>query len=199
MSTPTKRERTRSHVARTAHSLFERDGFEAVTMEQIAAEAGVARGTLYNHFPVKEAVLIEWMHAQLGEDLGPLMAQAMARPTFTARLAVLVESSARWWERHRQYAAPYVRFRFQQVRDAQGSALSDMATAYTELIAHAQGRGEIRNDEPAQRLAGYLHFLYLYALLSWIEDGDLSLAEELGRACEFFMRGARLPRGRRRT
>jgi AcrR family transcriptional regulator len=191
MPAPSKRERTRRHIAMTAHALFERHGFEAVTMEQIAAEAGIVRGTLYNHFPVKEAVLVEWMHAQLAEDLVPLMADVMARPSFAARVATVLDSSAQWWERHRQYAAPYVRFRFQQVRDAdQGSTASDMTTTYALLLDHAQQNGEVRDDEPAQRLASYLHFLYLHALLAWIGDEDLSLADELAHAFEFFMQGA---------
>lgn len=159
-------------------------------MEQIASEAGIVRGTLYNHFPVKEAVLAEWMHEQLAEDLVPLMTQAMERPTFIARVAMLLELSAQWWERHRQYAAPYVRFRFQQVRDDRNGSASDMTAAYAELLSHAQERGEIRDDEPARHLAGYLHFLYLYALLTWIEDKDVSLADELARVLKFFMTGA---------
>lgn len=192
MPAPTKRERTRRHIARTAHALFERHGFEAVTMEQIATEAGVVRGTLYNHFPVKEAVLVEWMHAQLAEDLVPLMSQVMAQATFAARVAMLLDSSARWWEQHRQYAAPYVRFRFQQVRDAdRGSTASDMIATYAQLLAHAQANGEVRDDESSARLASYLHFLYLHALLAWIGDEDLSLADELAHAFKFFMQGAK--------
>lgn len=36
------------HLASTAGALFEAHGFEAVTMEQTAAKADVAKGTLYN-------------------------------------------------------------------------------------------------------------------------------------------------------
>jgi len=191
MSGSTKRERTRGTIARTAHALFERHGFEAVTMEQIAAESGVVRGTLYNHFPVKEAVLVEWMHARLAEDLAPLVAQIMAKPTFAARIAVLQESSTLWWERHRQYAAPYVRFRFQQVRESdRGNTASDMIATYAQLLSHAQATGEVRDDEPPLRLASYLHFLYLHALLAWIGDEELSLADEIAHAFGFFMQGA---------
>lgn len=50
-----KRLQTLNHLASAAMRLFERDGFKAVTMERIAAEADVAKGTLYNHFPTKEA------------------------------------------------------------------------------------------------------------------------------------------------
>ncbi|MGO4777637.1 TetR/AcrR family transcriptional regulator, partial [Lysobacter sp. 2RAB21] len=51
-----KRQHTRDRIAQTAFELFETHGYDAVTMDQIAIAADVARGTLYNHFAVKEAV-----------------------------------------------------------------------------------------------------------------------------------------------
>ncbi|RPE79880.1 TetR/AcrR family transcriptional regulator [Vulcaniibacterium tengchongense] len=186
-----KRQRTRTQIADAAAALFERYGYEAVTMEQIAAEAGVARGTLYNHFAVKEAVLAEWMHARLAQDLAPLMAQALAKPSFAARVATVLEASAQWWEDHRQYAAPYLRFRFQAVRDgAGGHDGSDLVAAYAGLIDAAQRSREIRDDVPPVRLARYLHFLYLSALLAWLGDADASLQAEFAHALEFFLQGA---------
>jgi hypothetical protein len=53
-----RRERKRlqqlDHLADTAWTLFEAEGYEAVTMERIAAEADVAKATLYKHFPAKD-------------------------------------------------------------------------------------------------------------------------------------------------
>jgi hypothetical protein len=84
-----------------------------------------------------------------------------------------------------------VRFRFQQVRDAEERhTSSDMTTAYIELLSQVQRQGEVRDDEPVQRLASYLHFLYLHALLAWVSDQELSLADELAHAFKFFLRGA---------
>ncbi|WP_265921319.1 TetR/AcrR family transcriptional regulator [Cupriavidus nantongensis] len=187
-----KRKQTRDRIAATAHALFERDGYEAVTMEQIAAEADVARGTLYNHFPVKEAVLVHWMHNQLQEDLQAAVGDyVLSRETFVARVATLWHGSASWWEHHRQYAAPYIRFRFQQVRDGmEQQTSSDMLSLYVQLIEHAQQAAEIRSDAAAERLAHYLHFLYLGAVMTWLSDADVGLEDELGKALDFFMQGA---------
>ena len=77
MAEPGRRERKRQekldHIAETAHRLFEAHGYEAVTMEQLAVAADVAKGTLYSHFPVKEAVLAHWLHMQLEQDLEQLL------------------------------------------------------------------------------------------------------------------------------
>lgn len=189
--TARKRRQTRDHIAATAHALFERDGYEAVTMEQIAVQADVARGTLYNHFPVKEAVLAHWMHAQLEADLGTLVAAVMGRDSFHSRVATLLDASAQWWENHRHYAAPYIRFRFQQVRDAdEEQHSSDLIPLYARLIADAQQAGELRQDASPDRLALYLHFLYLASVMTWLGKPGIPLAQEFSHALTFFVQGA---------
>lgn len=187
-----KRKRTTDHIAAVASTLFERHGYEAVTMEQIATEADVARGTLYNHFPVKDAVLAHGIHVQLAQDLEPLMQEVLSRGSFVSRLATLLEASARWWEEHRQYAVPYLRYRFQEVRDGRPGdpPSSGMIAVYTRLIAEAQEVKEVRADAPPDRLAHYLHFLYLGAVMAWLGGDEAALSDELAKVLEFFMEGA---------
>ncbi|OGP69513.1 MAG: hypothetical protein A2Y80_06135 [Deltaproteobacteria bacterium RBG_13_58_19] len=59
--------RTREILA-AARSLLEQGGVEGLTMDGIAAAAGVAKGTLYLYFPSKEE-LIQEMLSQAGENL----------------------------------------------------------------------------------------------------------------------------------
>jgi len=48
----------RDHLMATAWRLFCRDGYRAVGIDLILAEAGVAKMTLYNHFASKEDLII---------------------------------------------------------------------------------------------------------------------------------------------
>lgn len=50
---------TKEKLLRAALQIGARDGLEAATTAAIAAEAGVAEGTLYRHFPSKDDLLIE--------------------------------------------------------------------------------------------------------------------------------------------
>ena len=50
---------TKDKLLRAALRIGARDGLEAVTTAAIAAEAGVAEGTLYRHFSSKDDLLIE--------------------------------------------------------------------------------------------------------------------------------------------
>jgi TetR/AcrR family transcriptional regulator, mexJK operon transcriptional repressor len=46
----------RAQILAGAVTTFMREGFAATSMEQIAKEAGVSKGTLYNHFDSKQAL-----------------------------------------------------------------------------------------------------------------------------------------------
>ena len=45
---------------RKAIELFESEGYENTTVQQISEAVGVAKGTFFNHFPGKEHVVSEW-------------------------------------------------------------------------------------------------------------------------------------------
>jgi AcrR family transcriptional regulator len=69
---PTKKElvtefRTREILA-AARNLLEQGGVEGLTMDGIAAAAGVAKGTIYLYFPSKEELLQELL-SHVGEDI----------------------------------------------------------------------------------------------------------------------------------
>ena len=49
-------EAKRSQILRGARAVFMRDGFDATSMEQVARQADVSKGTLYNYFDGKEAL-----------------------------------------------------------------------------------------------------------------------------------------------
>lgn len=58
--------RTRAGLLRGAAAAFAADGLRGTTMQAIAAAAGVAKATLYNHFRTKDDVVRALLTAELG-------------------------------------------------------------------------------------------------------------------------------------
>jgi AcrR family transcriptional regulator len=52
-----KKEETKRKIFEAATKLFAHKGFEATTIDEIAAEADVSKGTFFNYFPKKEAII----------------------------------------------------------------------------------------------------------------------------------------------
>ena len=192
-SDPGRRERKRllqlDHLAATAWALFDAEGYEAVTMERIAAVADVAKGTLYKHFPVKEALLRHRFHRELREGLERLQPVVLAEAPGAARLRRFFDLSAQWSERHRETLLPYVRFRLAEPCHGDDSQRSGLAQVFTGLIADGQGAGGFRTDIGAEVLANYLEFLYLASLLRWLTGATPVLQAEFERMLAVFLGG----------
>ncbi|OGR84077.1 MAG: hypothetical protein A3J74_11080 [Elusimicrobia bacterium RIFCSPHIGHO2_02_FULL_57_9] len=62
---PTKSEKTIAAILSAAEQLFLAKNYADVTMDQIAQGSGVTKGALYHHFPSKEGLYQQMMHASL--------------------------------------------------------------------------------------------------------------------------------------
>ncbi|MCA8428752.1 TetR/AcrR family transcriptional regulator [Burkholderia seminalis] len=193
-----KRIQMLAHLAATAARLFDAHGYEAVTMEQIAAEADVAKRTLYNHFPTKEAVLAHWLEGELARDLAPLQRDVARRRTFASRIGCVLDASAAWCERHPAYLLAYLRHRLLSIGAAEpesaGQNGSDIARVWQQLIVAAQQAGELNGTLRADQLATWFHHLYLAAMLRWLTVPGLSLKREFQSVAKLFIKGAEAKR-----
>lgn len=71
-----KKTATRGRIRASALRLFREQGYDATTVEQIAAAAGVSHMTFFRYFPAKEDVV-------LSDDYDPLIASAIAQTPAT--------------------------------------------------------------------------------------------------------------------
>jgi AcrR family transcriptional regulator len=57
-------QRARAHALNVASDLFYRSGVRAVGMEEIVAKSGVAKTTIYRHFPTKDALIAAFLEKE---------------------------------------------------------------------------------------------------------------------------------------
>jgi TetR/AcrR family transcriptional regulator, mexJK operon transcriptional repressor len=84
--------RTRSAIVKTAADLFLRRGYGGTSMDLIAAEAGVARQTIYNQFEGKEALFRAIFSSYADEAMMPLAIAARKGASVRATLLRLARS-----------------------------------------------------------------------------------------------------------
>jgi len=200
---PRKRERTADHLSATAYRLFEAHGFDAVTMEQIAAEAGVAKATLYAHFPVKEALIAHRFREDIAAGMVERAAALAAHRTFASRMRYLLAESARWHAARRAYLPVYLRFLTSQARCGENVASTTAPTGngtrhiLARMFADAQKTGEIEARLDASMLANSVEYLLFGAVSGWLEDPSIDLETRFLSAFELALHGmAKRPRAK---
>src|SRR5215472_3858035 len=89
-----RREATQGAILAAALRLFGESGFAAVSVDEVAAAAGVAKGAVYHHFKGKEA-LFEAVFERASADLA---GQIRRSPRPADPLAALIEGARLYFE-----------------------------------------------------------------------------------------------------
>ncbi|HEY7780409.1 MAG TPA: TetR family transcriptional regulator [Ktedonobacterales bacterium] len=136
-----KKAKTRAAIQRHALRLFREQGYDATTVEQIAAAVEVSPSTFFRYFPTKEdvvlyddldPVLIAAFGAQPG-DLTPIQALRGALRAVFAGLSA--DQMTEQWERMRLILAiPELRMRMLD-------QFASMIDLVADLVARRSGRG----------------------------------------------------------
>lgn len=86
-----KRQQTRERITRAAMELFLARGFEATTLDDIAAAADISRRSFFHYFASKEDVVIAWQDGSADAMIAAIAARPSDEPMLTAaENAVLV-------------------------------------------------------------------------------------------------------------
>ena len=80
----------RDRIVSAAMALFEKQGFETTSVDEIAARAKVSKGLTYHHFKSKEELLQEIIFLRLS-DLDTLVEAMRAEPSPNKRLELMIE------------------------------------------------------------------------------------------------------------
>lgn len=84
------RERTRTVLFASLEKLMRERGFDAISLADIAAGAGIGRTAVYNHFPDKESMLLAYIEHETSEYVRRLEAALADVDTPVGRLRVYV-------------------------------------------------------------------------------------------------------------
>jgi AcrR family transcriptional regulator len=203
---PEVRQRIRRY-ARTAYTeeilaaaerLFLRVGYTDAKMQDLAAEAGVAVGTLYKYFPSKDEVFAS-LTARGREEVLKIVAACRALPDPSARLPAFVERLFAYVEERGALFAIYVQLGViveSHIRSFGGvSAEQTYVACLTALEAVFQDgidSGQLRSDIAPSVLAATLAGAMNATMFTWLRaERSHSLRERAEPLLDLFLKGAR--------
>ena len=185
-----KKDETRERITRAAIALFREKGFNATTVDEIATRADVAKGTFFNYFPRKEAVLAGFAT----ESLVALQEHAARlttdpRPTRDKLVELFVAGAHLYVNEPEVWLHTYL-----EMMKGPVSALVEVDTWAQQTIASViesgQRSGELRTDTTPERLAYVLRSVFFLTTLSWLYCPEMfALEDELRLRLEIALDG----------
>jgi AcrR family transcriptional regulator len=160
-----KKARTRAAIREHALRLFREQGYQATTVEQIAAAAEVSPSTFFRYFPTKEDVILQ-------DDMDTLMLDALERqpaglsPVAAVRAAareMLASMTPGQWEQIQETTALTM-----TVPEVRARAMDEFARTIGVMAGALAKRAGRRPDDLAVRtLAGAVIGVIMAVTMPW--------------------------------
>lgn len=165
-----KKRQTRKAIIEAAVRLFGRKGFEKTSIEELAREAGIGKGTIYTYFQTKAEIFyafceeqFEFIHKELATKTDP------EAPVIEQVMTVFMGEFL-----HVTQNKEFGRFFMQRVlfpEENEKNSHDEVDNKWLELLfsiyQKAQQRGELRRDIDLLYLAGHFYALYILIVSSW--------------------------------
>ncbi|WP_438037510.1 TetR/AcrR family transcriptional regulator [Sorangium sp. So ce128] len=171
-----QKDATRARILEAARDHFERHGFEAANVRAIAADAGVAAGTVLLHFADKRDLL----HAALFDDLAATAAEAVRDEepgSLEQRLHRLGAAFFAYYARRPALSKTLLRDALFADPPWQARFTEQVAAVHgrvVDLFNAARAQGEVADDaDPALFGVAFFSFYY-FALIAWAQGAHPS-------------------------
>ncbi len=167
-----KREQTRARLTACALDLFERHGFEATTVGQIATAAKVTPMTFFRYFPTKESVLLD-------DPYDPIIVASVAtQPRSLAPLVRVARGLRHAWSHLPEPDGVTVRRRVRVAARTPSlrAAVTGNAVQSEDLIAEALATSGVA-PLAARTAAAAAMAAMTAALFEWAVQDELTLSE----------------------
>jgi AcrR family transcriptional regulator len=184
-----KRQERREKVYETAVRLFVERGYENTSMDDIADEADVARGTVFNYFERKSALVQEWADRRRTAALAAVDRRVHDDASTADIVSMFIEILAEASTTARQETVAFVTAANTAMRIASDPELGhDLAKQFER----GQRRGEIRQDIRPLGTGMLLAAGYFQILGRWAthDPEPFDLNDELAEMVGVVLRGA---------
>ena len=176
-------EETRTHILEAALKRFANYGYNAASIDQICADAGVSKGAFYHHFPSKQAIFLELLKGWLNTiDTG---FEAVRQPTVPETLLQMTSTLPAIFASADDRLPMFLEFWLQASRDekiweATISPYRHYQEYFANLIQHGIDEGSFAPVDP-QSAAQMVVSMAVGLLLQGLLDPQGADWEKVGR------------------
>jgi AcrR family transcriptional regulator len=187
-----QKKRRRERIFQAAMALFRQRGFQETTASDIAKAAHVSRGTFFNYFPYKEAVLLEYgalLLAGLREEVKKRLARGEDP---LAILRFIFQEVARYTEAEKDLVLPllYELLNPDPIRAKAAFEALPLGDLIAQVLRPLREKDLVRKDLSLERMGRTLADLYFLTALRWAAyTPERDLKEELQKTLDLALLG----------
>ena len=187
-----QKKRRRERIFQAAMALFRQRGFQETTASDIAKAAHVSRGTFFNYFPYKEAVLLEYgalLLAGLREEVKGRLARGEDP---LAILRFIFQEVARYTEAEKDLVLPllYELLNPDPIRAEAAFEALPLGDLIAQVLRPLREKNLVRKDLSLERMGRTLADLYFLTALRWAAyTPERDLKEELQKTLDLALLG----------
>jgi len=143
-------------IIQAAEAVFEEKGYYEASMDEIAARVGVAKGTIYTHFPGKEELVVAIFKRNLQTFLERIDVVIDAEPTPRAKLEALLQFiyTGLYSKQARLLSSMYNGIDMKRMTVDKGGCMSDLwervVARVTTLLEEGKAVGELNPSIPTK-------------------------------------------------
>lgn len=165
MSREARKQNVKEKIVRSAIELFKQKGYDRVTVEEIACQSGIAKGTFFNYFPKKEHVLLHLADSYMGL-MGDIVQRHREGALKDRVLHVFQDLVAMYWRHAELLRLALAETMKAAVESPEGGAnLALLQEALTDMIQEAKDDGSLRSRWDAGLCASVLSGIFVHTLI----------------------------------
>lgn len=172
-----KRAEKREHLIEVATELFNRLGYHAAGVDQVIAEAGIAKTTLYRHFKSKEELIVavlKRVDARFREDMRETVEKAGRSPE--QKLLETFDFLEGWFKSESFYGCPFISAAG-EYGERQNPVFHEVALHKRLVVAYFEELARAAGLNAPQQVAEEINLLHEGAIAVAHITGDPHAAE----------------------
>lgn len=190
-------QKKRMDILDAAAQVFMEKGFHGASMADIAEEAGVATGTLYNFFLSKEELFFTLIEEKVDEFLLYMQAEVNSIPNTVEKITGIIRVGCAFFEANQAFFRLYISTRggFEwTIQEDLRKRIHGKYAAYVDRVASiievGIQEGTLKAMDPKE-MAQVLVSMLNACIFEWtINEEGQSLATKAPRIAELFLKGA---------
>jgi len=168
-----------------ARKVFAEKGFHESRLEDIAAESGFSKASLYNYYTDKDEIFLSLAVRDFQNLLNNLITMTNSNDPFFVNLERMIRVSLSFFGDHFAFIVSTTNFHVirklkperlekhhQEISEKFSAHYFEILSHHTKLIEEAQGRGELSDALPAISIARYVSSLVRGTFIEWKLNGE---------------------------